>query len=335
MLDRDDFLLRLRGSFYYPVQALSPSFLSPKLGEMIDFFPITDEHAIVVSQKSVHLLHLSSREIFWSIFVDKIIIAAGLAPDQPLLALALSEEIVVWDMSSGQTIQHLVRPFVGSEACDLTFGTQGMFAHVPLYGGVQLWNAGTGQMLFTLMDENQWYSESPKNLAFSPDGAFLAVGHADGSDVWLWRVVDGHLYQMMETHSLSQRIRGLAFSPNGKWLVGSEWSTDPEEESMPIWEIPTGTRIDQLPFMGWLPAVSPNGSSIGFVTDDFISLWSVEKRAITWQTSYNECTKLLFSPGGRFLIYFNAAGAVWLNVQDGQEAYRLRCYEIATAKVFG
>lgn len=317
-------LCELRGNFYDSITS-PPNFLPQSRGEdIIDAFPINADHSIIVSRRGAHLLHISQQVFLWNIFVASPIVAAALAPDQPLLALGLAETTTLWDLRNGQVVQRLAHSFPAFDDGDLAFGPHGVLAITSLCEGVQLWDVKAGELRYTLVDEEQWYYEAPKSLAFSPDGTFLAIGHASGPDVWLWRVSDGQLQQMMETHPLAHRIWGLAFSPDGTLLIGSEWSTDPEEESMPLWEIPTGKRVGKLPRMAWQPTISPDGQFVASLDEQFVSLWDLEKRSILWQQSYETFPdKMVFEPDGSSLVLIGQEIVRWVNVRNGQEVYHL------------
>jgi WD40 repeat protein len=189
-----------------------------------------------------------------------------------------------------------------------------------------------------LIDEEGKYLQSPsfKSMEFSPDGEFLAIADSDCfANVWLWQVADGRLHQMLYGHPWSHRILGLTFTPDGRYLIGSEWSTDPEEESIPIWELSSGKRVGKLPRMAWLPAISPDGQFVASMNEDALLLWNFAERKIVWQGEGDGAVhKLTFDPSGYFLLLCGSNNTVqWHNVQDGQKAYILRGADLSHIKL--
>jgi hypothetical protein len=310
-------LLTLRGVFSDPlsdVTRVSPPY---PLKDFVDLFPVTDEHVVLVTLNCVHLLRVPSEEVLWSIIVPGPILIAALSSDQHLLALGFYNEVVFWDLDTGQVFQRLGLSLASGD--DFLFSPDGTLLAVALFDeGVQLWDWQAGQLMHTLMDEQGTYRSAPKSMAFYPDSTLLAVSHAEGPHIWLYHVPDGALLHMLDEHPWRHRICGLAFSPDGHFLIGSEWSTDPEEESMSIWEMPEGRRIEGIPYMAWLPAISPDGQCVASMDDDSVFLWNLSENRLVWQTHGGGGKRLRWSPGGPLLLSYGSAEACWWRVQDGQ-----------------
>jgi WD40 repeat protein len=103
---------------------------------------------------------------------------------------------------------------------------------------------------------NEWY-EKVYSMAFSPDGKVLAVGSSapapapgrfpgdkplpEGT-IELWDLDSGKLRNTLrqsartENGDLANRVGALAFSPDGKWLIGSD------EPGYTLWEVTTGEQ---------------------------------------------------------------------------------------------
>ncbi len=326
-------LLDLRGHFSDPLAPERDQELKYRLNGIVDVFPITDEYAVIVSQDSVNLLNLPKQEILWSILTHQPLFASALDINHSLLALALAEQITLWDLHSGRVAHRF--DMNTDRVTYLTFSPDGtLMAVAPYQDGVQLWDLATGHVLQTLVDKDHPSHGTAKSMAFSPEGQFLAVGYQEGRHVWLWHIVDGQLLRIMEEDPLTARIYGLAFSPDGSFLVGSDFNSDPEEEQIDVWEVASGKLIEGFARQGWLPTFSLNGQYIAATSMLFspgkisyiLDVWDFAKRRLLWSNDVhtNSVRQLAFTPDGKFLISVSEDNtARWWNATDGREVYRL------------
>jgi WD40 repeat protein len=79
---------------------------------------------------------------------------------------------------------------------------------------VRLWDLRTGKLLGLCTGHKQ----SVWSIAFSPDGRTLATA-SDDSTLKLWNVAT--LQEVISIRRLGGALRGLLFSPDGQWLVGT------------------------------------------------------------------------------------------------------------------
>jgi WD40 repeat protein len=76
------------------------------------------------------------------------------------------------------------------------------------------------------------------NMAFSPDGAYLAVG-CDDTRVRVWNVASAEL--LFETDALSTRPTALCFSADGRTLLSAH-----EDATIRAWHIPSQSPLGIL-----------------------------------------------------------------------------------------
>lgn len=105
-----------------------------------------------------------------------------------------------------------------SEVMNLAISPDGaMLATIPFNGPVKLWDMET-HMEIAQMGGSGGYDTS--DIAFSPDGQYLASDLATG--LWIWRVPDGSLV-MSGINTMA-----FAFSPDGRHLAYSDNNRDGE-----------------------------------------------------------------------------------------------------------
>lgn len=111
---------------------------------------------------------------------------------------------------------------------------------------------------------------TPFSLDFSPDGALLAVGFADGS-IELWDVGTASLRAILDGHI--DIVYALRFSPDGERLASGS-----NDKTVRIWDVAMGTSVATL--SGHEDYVydldfSPDGSTIASASGDgAIRLWT-------------------------------------------------------------
>ena len=137
---------------------------------------------------------------------------------------------------------------------------------------IQLWNANTGELLYTLKGHYNWVN----SVAFSPDGQTLASGSFDKT-IRLWNTNTGVLLNTLTGHETM--VLSVAFSPDGKTLASAGDST------IQLWNTNTGKLLKTLTgHTDWVRSVafSPDGNTLASGSNDnTIRLWHVDTAAPT------------------------------------------------------
>ena len=128
---------------------------------------------------------------------------------------------------------------------------------------VKLWDGETGR---EILDTPQHYPRV-RSLAFSPDGATLAVG-TPGGGIQLWDVATGE-----RVATLGNRINSLAWSADGRTLVSGS-----ADGAVELWDVAAAMNLATLQgHTGWVPFVAflPDGMTLVSASgsDDTIKLW--------------------------------------------------------------
>lgn len=111
---------------------------------------------------------------------------------------------------------------------------------------------------------------SVESVAISPDGTTLATGSVI-TPPRLWRLPDGE--PISQLHDLGGN--DLAFSPDGRVLVGT---TKPERglrDGVMVWEMPSGRRLHYLDFTGVHDLALDDTRVVGASSNGEVKVWDI------------------------------------------------------------
>jgi WD40 repeat protein/serine/threonine protein kinase len=195
------------------------------------------------------------------------------------------------------------------------------------WGVVKVWDAQTGQELLTL----QGRTGSVTSLVFSPDGKRLTSGSHD-KPVKVWDAQTGQELLNLQGHT--SRVDSVSFSPDGKRLASAS-----ADHTVKVWDAQTGQEL--LTFKGhsgsvWSVAFSPDGKRLASASrDKTAKVWDAQtgQELLTFKGHTYEVDSVAFSPDGKGLASGDVRGMV--KVWDAQTGQELLTFKGHTSRVTG
>jgi hypothetical protein len=202
---------------------------------------------------------------------------------------------------------------------------------------VRVWNASTGEMLWTR--EDHW--PMALGVAFSPDGRTLAcTGERRSGDysskygVWLYDVETGRILRRLAGHT--SYVNCVAFSPDGRMLA-----TASNDRTVKLWDLdddPRKFEMDRLAFtlLGHTGAVwgigfSPDSQLLASASGDgTVRIWNLPNRFESHILKHT-ARSVAFSPDGRLL----ASDLMESGSSDAGPRYSLLLTEVETGRALG
>jgi WD40 repeat protein/DNA-binding SARP family transcriptional activator len=249
--------------------------------------------------RSVVTVGNDSRLLIWDVATASVRTTLAETGDLPLRGPMLSadgttayttdrnRDVVVWDLAGSH---RLGRPFTAGTG----YGGWPWFAMSPdgkllaVASGPSGPDFGTIALIATtdlrVVHRISLRHGSPQGMAFSPDGATLAVGFVSkqSSGVELWDVASGRITATLEA---PQRTVALKFSPDGRMLFGGSGPTD--RGLVYVWRLATPNKpVGQLRPRGTVEDLTftPNGSqlviSTGWDTGGYFVIWDTATQQI-------------------------------------------------------
>ncbi|MCA9570496.1 MAG: WD40 repeat domain-containing protein [Myxococcales bacterium] len=156
--------------------------------------------------------------------------AVAFAPDGRRVAVAdRTSRVAVWDTTSWTRIDRLDHP-----AAALAWSGDRLALAVPDANTVAIYDGE--QLSFVGMLEG--HTAPVVDLAFSPDGAYLATGSADRT-ARVWEVATGQEKQLYAGHKAG--VVSVRFSPDGARLA-----TGSQDKMARVWDVGSGEPLRQL-----------------------------------------------------------------------------------------
>jgi WD40 repeat protein/serine/threonine protein kinase len=186
-------------------------------------------------------------------------------------------------------------------------------------GTVLVWDAGTGNPLYTL-PEGQ--GMPVHHLTYSPDSRYLAAAMHTGR-VLVWDATRGERLPTLEAHQ--GRIWQVAFGPDSRQLASTG-----NDGNIRLWDVTSGKEVGSLPRQE-VPAKGvvfrPDGRLLSAGADGTVKVWdpATGRELSSYRGSVKYVGLALFSPDGRRLAWATNEGIVkvW-DTATGQEQCTLQ-----------
>jgi WD40 repeat protein len=240
----------------------------------------------------------------------------ALSPDAKVAAAAFAgtrnlEGLVrFWDTATGKELRSL--GWSGASFGGMAFSPDGrVLALAGGKSGLRVWDVATGRELW---DHRPSHRNAPSGFAFSPDGKWLATGHA--GLVRLWDVATGR--ELLPAPEQRARIGFVRLSSDGRTVMtapGAAGEDDPGERAtiFRYWDARTGMELaapsgrgQKLPpfdYLGLDVDLSADGKTFAAPgTDRAVHLWDVATGKELHKIAHEGQGCCQFSPDGKLLL---------------------------------
>jgi WD40 repeat protein/serine/threonine protein kinase len=261
------------------------------------------------------------------------VLGVAFSPDGHRLASTSEDKTVkVWDIATGRELLHLCGH--KERVIGVAFSPDGQrlasaSGETDRRGQVKVWDAASGQLLFSFPGQAVPVSSLLVHLAFSPDGRRLASGSVDNS-VKVW-----NLTTSQEVHTLSghtKPILHVTFSPNGRRLISAG-----RDRRVNVWDLGDGDRRELAPSWSlrdfslsvWAMALSSDGGRLaigGPSADGNVRVYDLTTRKLLHTLRGDtRVVSVAFSPDGRRLASagYDRIVRLW-DTATGHEVLALR-----------
>ena len=216
------------------------------------------------ADRMVRLWDVSTRAEIATLRHTRAVESVAISPDGTTLASGSRDGTVrLWDVSAREEIalldghtQEVGSVAISSDGTTLASGS---------WDRVRLWDMTAREEIATLE------VRGVQSVVFSPDGATLALGSADGM-VRLWDVAAQEEVSILSGHI--NTVTSVVFSPDGAILASGS-----VDQKVTLWDVAAREEISAFGHTDVIRSLSfsPDGSTLSAGSEDAILLWDVSE----------------------------------------------------------
>jgi WD40 repeat protein len=235
-----------------------------------------------------------------------------------IIALFEKNQLAIWNFRTHKLIARLTQNFWN--ILDINWSNDGRLIATRVEPFVDVWDIKTKKKIAELADHVMHGTDEAPNatsVAWRPDGRELAIG---SSKVRIWNVKTGKSRTIF--HCSDDFFDSLAWSPNGKHLVGME-----SEGKTYLWNFDrvNQTSLIDSPSSGFGIAWSSNGKYLAVARLNSIAIWSSRRRSKYIVNEFPDTSSL---PWSEYTIAWSP-DSKYVACGSGQEVYMIPKYSIA------
>lgn len=269
---------------------------------------------------------IRSEELFTLGYHTGVISQLAFSPDGRTVASVaqgdFADELSIWDVSTRQPIASLQELQI-ARGMSLSFSPSGDTLAVVSPPGVRLYQGPDWRSLAAPIA----YSNAIGSVAFSPDGALLAV--LESGEEGELHLVETSDYVEVASH-LTGGGRGLAFSPDSRWVA----IMLKNREAVLVWDRQTQAVAHEFPgpgnaYRNGNVAFSPDGGMLAIVisTQNQVEFWSFPECRLlhSVQGGAVGLSGVVFSPDSQFAYVAAWDQGIWIfRTRNWERIGRLR-----------